>query len=118
MAPNNYTDSTSTGGTYYITYSGANCTASNACGYVCYTPKTYLVKEPARWKQKGKDAFIKLVNDETRTGWKVTMVIKGSVEIIDPNIEVISAKKFAQIMRWNASLEDKVKIDAFAETWL
>lgn len=117
MGNTDYT-TTSTEGTFYVTYCD-NCTATTSSGWVyCYQPKRYLVKNPVRWKQKGKDAFIKLVNDETSTGWKVTMVIDGKVEILDPNIEVITAKKFAAIMRWSASQEDKEKIDVFAKAWL
>jgi len=58
-------------------------------------------------------AFVKLVNMETKTGWLVTMVIKGDIIITDPNIETRTMEEFVPLLRWDASRNDNAKIDMF-----
>ncbi len=110
----------STGTSTWYTIGGCNCTCSTPSGTLYYNfvpvqTVRKLVKLPARWKQKGKDAFVKMVNDETSVGWKVTLIIHGKVEVLDPNVEQISMKQFIALMRWDASQKDKAAIDTFTK---
>ena len=71
-----------------------NCdTSATTSTAPSYTPNTYLVmipvvrirrimvKSPLDWDKAKLAAFVRLVNREVGTGWKVTMVIEGDVVV-------------------------------------
>ena len=78
-----------------------------------YKPRKLLVNTPAHWTQQNSDDFIRLVNTETDTGWKVTMRINGDIEIIDPDIEIREMEDFVPLLKTNANSQDKRIIDHF-----
>jgi len=99
-----YNSSTSTGtNTYTITI---------PCCY-CPPPRRILVRLPGKWSKRVKLAWVKLINDDTETGWKVTMLIEGVVTVIDPNIEQRDVASMTELLKWNATEKDKKKLDAF-----
>ncbi len=79
------------------------------------TVKKFLVEAPKSWTDEAIDKFIRLVNIDTQTGFKVEMVIKGDVLITDPEIEKRSMKDFRPLFQSRASAEDNEKIKAFFE---
>lgn len=76
-------------------------------------PRRYLVSAPAHWTDEDNIAFVHLLNQETRTGFIVEMVIKGDILITDPNIEHRSMKNFLPLLRVRARGDDGRKIDEF-----
>ena len=90
-------------------------TTSNNVVYYYVPPREILVTEPECWTDEDGLAFIDLVNNQTRTGWLVTMRIKGDVLITDPRIETRTMKEFLPLLRWCANSDDRKKIAAFFE---
>lgn len=90
-------------------------TSSGATYYYWTTRvvKRVLVREPDHWDKEDNEAFKRLVNIETDTGWKLIMTIKGDVEIADPNVEVRDMQGFIPLFKRRASVEDTKKINEF-----
>jgi hypothetical protein len=60
--------------------------------------------------------YVYLVNDATRTGFKITMVIHNDdIDITDPNVEKRDMEDFVPLLLSRASAEDQEKIRAFFE---
>lgn len=115
----NYTGST-TGTTWtnsplcpYTT--GTSWSNTSACSTDYYiTTRRILVTAPDKWSDKQNMRFIELVNIHTKTGWKVTLVIKGGdILITDPNVEKRTMAEFVPLLKDRASGEDLVKINKF-----
>ncbi len=110
-------DSTTSGtstnaGNYSIIWSSTS-TASTWQPYPRVVTKKVYVKPPEHWDRKIGQAYVKLVNDETNTGWKVTATIWGDIEIHDPYADVRDMKDFIGLLKARAPIEDRKKIDAF-----
>jgi len=107
MATNYYVNETET--TIADSASGATCS--------CYTPHVYqreiLVEHPEHWKDEDHQAYVKLVNEQTQTGWKIKLLITGNVQICDPRIERRSMADFIPLLKYNASDKDRELIDKF-----
>ena len=102
------TTTTSTG-TSYIGTTWASCTTT------ARRVRQVIVKTPKKWSKAIRAAYTRLVNDETDTGWKVTMWISGKIKITDPDVEVRSMKDFIPLLKSRASPEDRSLIDKFFE---
>ncbi len=117
--PSTYWDGYSNNSTGQSTASygwGNSWTSTSTMYYPVWTYsviKKYLVEAPQSWTQEAIDKFIRLVNIDTRTGFRVEMVIKGDVLITDPEIEKRSMKDFRPLLSFHASAEDNEKIKAF-----
>ena len=111
-APTTSSSTTTTSGTY--TTSG---TTSATDVYWLYTVRKYLVKAPESWMKSARADFTKLINDETKTGFKVEMWIDGIIEITDHSIDMRTMKEFVPLLKSYANLEDRAKIDAFFERY-
>lgn len=114
--------STSGGGTYRRYHDTGTITSSTSTnstnGWVYYSVvvrKDYLIEHPAHWSDADAADFVALVNDKTRTGFTITMLIKGDIAITDPNVERRSMADFVPLLLRHASAEDqKVIRDFFA----
>lgn len=117
----NYWDyqSTSTSTTSTAFYWGGNSThytetcSSASPFYYVVRVKTIIVTVPEGWDDAIGASFVRLANDETATGVKVQMRIKGHIDITDPNIEVRSMSDFVPLFKSYANAADREKIDAF-----
>ena len=99
------TQGTTTSGSYTWTNTATTSTR--------YIVRRVIVKHPEHWdKQKTAD-YVKLVNKETNTGWKIDMVFEGDVAIVDPDVEIREMDEFAILLKHRASQEDCEKIDKF-----
>lgn len=81
--------------------------------YYCPPPRRILVDAPTHWQQEDRDGFTRLLNKETRTGWRVELWVSGDVCICDPNIERRTMKDFVPLIKEYANAEDQQKIDEF-----
>lgn len=128
MAPTywdyNSTASTTTTGSYYssncintfATTTTPSCYGNNAINALAYytpPPRQILVPTPAHWTRQQQALFVRLVNDETKTGWLITMLIEGNILITDPNVEIREMEAFALLLKRHAGAEDQRRIDAF-----
>ena len=101
-------------------WTGTNVSSSNssdtASNYY-YISRVYvqriLVESPEHWTERETLAFADLINHETQTGWQVTMIIKGEILIIDPEIETRSMENFLPLLKKQAGQHDSKKIDEF-----
>jgi len=114
----NYYPYTGTTGTNWT--SSTEDYANTSTNYSSTTTWTYvafvrrmLVCAPKCWSKEVVLKFAELLNVETNTGWKVTMVIDGDVTITDPAIEVRTMENFLPLLRMRACLEDGEKIELF-----
>lgn len=96
---------------------GSTSTSTTATPYYFNTvrvvTKQILVTEPDHWSEDDSDAFINLVNNHTDTGWKVTLRMRGDIEIIDPDIDVRTMEQFIPLFKSKAHHHDVVKINEF-----
>ena len=111
------------GGTSY--WQGANSTTNGAtCGNLytsdatCstwYIPRTrtILVSSPLHWCKEDSLAFVDLINNKTKTGCTVTMVIDGEILITDPDIETRTMEEFLPLLKKLASSDDVKTINDF-----
>lgn len=110
MANDDYTSNDST---FTITYDGAscNCTSNYASdGSLTWTvrvppPRRFYVRIPKHWKKSKIDGFAGLVNEETRTGWRVTALVRV-VKKYDKT-ETISMEKFKEMLLQSANAADQ-----------
>jgi len=75
--------------------------------------KKIIVKTPKHWDKIKHAAWVKLVNQDTTTGWKVDMIIHGNILITDPSIEIREMNAFTVLMKETAGDLDKEKINEF-----
>src|SRR6478609_8716746 len=118
MATNYWNPSTTSSFNYF-----GDSTASTSTFYInpywipktiVYSVRKILVECPEKWTDEQGLAFVELVNLKTKTGWKVTLVIKnGSILITDPNIEKRAMIDFIPLLKDNASKEDCELINDF-----
>jgi hypothetical protein len=115
-------DSTTASGddSWYIDCDSTTASTTTSTYYYCSAPtrtvkKEILVEHPESWDDKANEDYVKLVNSETNTGWKVTMLIRGDVLITDPNIEVRKMCDFIPLLKHGASPEDIKRINEFCE---
>lgn len=102
--------SSTTATPYYTITTMATGTAQH---YYYPPPRRYLIPKPDQWTREQELAFVRLLNEQTHTGWKVEMLISGDVLICDPNIEKRSMEDFVPLLKLNASATDKAAIRAF-----
>lgn len=117
------TGTSTTGGNFWSDIDTSNSTSTSATydGQWVYATATHyvrkvrkiLVKAPSKWGKAIRAAYTRLVNDETNTGWKVTMWIKGKIDITDPDVEVRSMEDFIPLLKSRASPSDRRMIDDF-----
>lgn len=75
-----------------------------------------IVTCPKWWIRADTVACAKLINVETDTGWKITLIMYGDVDIVDPEIEKRDMCDFLPLLLSGASVEDIEKINAFMES--
>ena len=114
---NNWSDSTTTSGSASWYSVDATSSTSTAFDFNTYPPppRRVIVKHPPHWDKKTTEAYVRLVNQDTKTGWRVTMLISGDLVIVDPTIDVRSMAGFVPLLKMRASDEDKAKIETFFE---
>lgn len=121
MGTYNDSDCTASGNCdFTVTFNGtsANCTTCTLLdGTVSWTvrippPRKLLVKVPRGWKKGRVDGFVKLVNEQTRTGWRATMLVRVQ-KVYDPSIEQLTMKQFRSLLLQTASAGDAAVINAF-----
>jgi hypothetical protein len=74
-----------------------------------------LVEHPEHWTEEQGLAFVELVNIKTKTGWTVTLFIKGNVLITDPDVEKRKMEDFVPLLKKRASATDIELINKFFE---
>ena len=108
-------DTTASSGTDAMsgsTYISNELASGSACTYALEFKKI-LVVVPRHWPRPWIADFTRLVNDETDTGCKVTMVIEGDIDIVDPTVELREMGPFISLLRDRAIPSDVAKIKAF-----
>jgi hypothetical protein len=136
MAPNYWdyqTTSNTTTGTYYTpkiwqssgttSTTGGNWTNSPTTSTWGNTDRVYyysvvrvekcLVRPPEHWGEAEIAGFTRLINDETKTGWKIEMWINGDIKITDPTIQIRDMAGFLPLLKQYANRQDLATIDAF-----
>jgi hypothetical protein len=107
----------SNNGRRYYYYVGGTSTTTGSCTgagtYWHVEIQRILVRAPEHWTEEQTAKFVRLVNDETKTGWKVEMVLTGDIRITDPNIQIRDMDGFKPLFKQGASADDRQKIDAF-----
>lgn len=78
-------------------------------------PKRVVVPLPKHWTEQQALAFVDLINLKTKTGWKVTSLVRGDILICDPTIEKRPLRDFLPLLKLNANGEDASAIDRFIE---
>jgi len=112
------------GNTSYWQGTGSTTSGTSTCGniytdssssttYVFLRPRRILVSSPAHWKKEDSLAFVDLVNNKTKTGWLVTMLIDGDILITDPDIETRTMEAFVPLLKKRASSDDMKTINEF-----
>lgn len=97
-----------------VVESTATTTSGPDFGYCAPRTREIIVEHPADWTDEQHAQYVRMVNDEVRTGWRVTMLFKGGdILIADPNIEVRKMADFVPLLKDRASTADRAKIDAF-----
>ena len=102
---------TPTGSQYY--YYPSNATGTSTTLYYSYVVQRFLVDVPEHWGEPEIAGFTRLINDETKTGFKVEMVINGQVKITDPDVQHRDMGAFALLIKKYANAEDRATIDKF-----
>lgn len=106
------TTSTTTSGSYTCT-AYTYCTTSTTTYWIPPPPREIIVKHPEHWTDEQTARYVRLVNDETQTGWLIKMIMNGEIRIVDPNIDIRTMKEFVPLLKHRASKEDRERIDAF-----
>lgn len=75
-----------------------------------------LVRVPEHWGEPEIAGFTRLINDETKTGWTVEMVISGDIKITDPTVQIRDMAAFALLLKRYANQSDRETIDRFFAT--
>lgn len=112
-----WADSTRTG-TTLSEWSSTTAGWTTATTNYYQTVRKYLVSAPEHWDKEIRANFTKLINDDTNTGFMVTMWIDGDIEIIDPTIERREMKDFVLLLKSKASQTDKDIINSFLDKYL
>lgn len=104
-----------TGGYYWTTVSSTS--ASSTWIDTAYTStyvvrREYLISGFDDWSEQDRATLTRLINDETNTGFRIKMWIKGDVDVTDMGIEIKDAEWFMLYLRQVASTEDYEKIAA------
>lgn len=100
--------------TYTVVESTATTTGGPDFGYCAPRTREIIVEHPADWTDEQHAQYVRMVNDEVRTGWRVTMLFKGGdILIADPNIEVRKMADFVPLLKARASEADRVRINDF-----
>jgi hypothetical protein len=112
----NDTSSTTTNN-YYNTWSTSStstwCTGTTAyytTSYYTPPPQRYIISGFDGWSDAARAVLTRLINDETNTGFKVTLWIKGDVEITDPGVMHRDLDWFLLRLRQVATAADYQKI--------
>ena len=96
-----------------------NCSTWVSTTGTWWVETTYILRiwvtEPDHWTDEDGEAWMRLVNIDTKTGWRVVARIKGKVCIADPNDEIRPMDEFVPLMKAGASDEDLTKIEDFYE---
>jgi hypothetical protein len=115
--PSGLTDtSTSTNfGNYY--YDTAIPWTNSAYHYYqpIVTIRKILVHHPDHWTEEQGLKFVELINIKTKTGFTVTLLIKGKVLITDPDVEQREMNDFVPLLQKRASGTDLQIINKFFE---
>lgn len=98
----------------FSTYTSGVTTAT----WIRFTPREYVVTMPDHWDEAVTATFVRLINDETNTGFTVKMVMQGDVLITDPSIEKRSMEDFAPLLLRKAMGKDHERIQAFFDAFL
>lgn len=109
------TSTTGSSGTFYYGTSTSTSTWPLTAPQVVWVQRHYLIEEPEHWTDQDAADFTYLVNDATKTGFKVLMRMKGDVQIADPNVEKRSMADFVPLLLSRAQPEDQEVIRDFFE---
>lgn len=77
--------------------------------------RKYLIKEPESWTDEVSAAFVHLLNDETNTGFKIEMLIRGDIRITDPSIDTRTMVEFVPLLKSRAVGKDRETVETFFE---
>lgn len=111
------TTSASSSSAYGRIFDTSDCTSAG--GYTQWRTVTrkILVYAPENWTEEQNMKFVELVNIKTKTGWKVTLVIKGGhITITDPNVERRTMSEFVPLLKYEAIREDIILINDFFDS--
>jgi len=110
----NYSNNTTDTSACYDTSISTGTSWSSSNLYYEYKTRKILVSAPDKWTDKQNMEFVELVNIKTKTGWYVTLVIKGGdIIITDPNIEKRSMVDFIPLLLCRTNHEETDLINKF-----
>lgn len=115
---NYYPYDTSSSTTNWYDNDTSNTSNTPTWQYCRVIQRKVLIEIPGKWDEKANNAFVELVNIETKTGWIVELIIKGKIIITDPNVEKRTMKEFLPLLKWGANTQDTKTIMAFLEKYL
>ena len=95
------------------THSNYHADSTSGSGYGCCRYRWILVSAPVHWDKIDSLAFVDLINNKTKTGCTVTMVIDGEILITDPDIETRTMEEFLPLLKKLASSDDIKTINDF-----
>lgn len=112
-------DTSATGG--YLPNGITTGTQSTASGSLWWYYPTEVIKQrkllvykPDKWTDEQNMKFVELVNIKTKTGWKVTLVIKGGdILITDPDVEKRDMIDFIPLLKDRATATEIGIINEF-----
>ena len=120
MAVNCWDYGTTNGTDTTWSHSWTTTTASTSTGgtYTDWTfpPRRYVVTGLKKWARSHKAALIRLINQETGTGWSIEIWMDGDVDVCNPDIEIIKARQWWQKVKMAASHKDKQLMQEFLDT--
>lgn len=98
--------------------SATNITTGFTTGNVAiyyWRPKSrqFLVEMPENWNDEDSEAWVRLINIDTESGFIVTALIKGKIMITDPDVERRTMEDFMPLVRRRVSEEDLEIINSF-----
>jgi hypothetical protein len=99
------------------TWTGTATTASSTAIYPQYITvvKNYVITGADGWLDEARANLTRVINDETNTGFKITMWMNGDVDIVDPAVTVQDLDWFLFKLRQVSCPTDFEKISACIE---
>lgn len=92
---------------------GDSNTSCTSTPWIIRLYRRFLTPCPKGWTHDDEIAFTHLLNRETKTGFRVEMLISGDVLITDPDVEVREMRALVPLIKSHASEADCAKIEAF-----
>ncbi|WP_157951654.1 hypothetical protein [Agrobacterium pusense] len=102
-----------TSSTRFYSASGTNSFTSFTNNVYVTVTRQYVVTVPEHWTREDCADLTLLINDETKTGFKITMWMEGDIDITDPSVEKRALEDFIPLLLSHAGHEDQLKIRSF-----